>query len=140
MNTQIDIYSKTWNIDQKHFRTVLESHTQHEKAIELFLIQHGVLHSAKVAPETLWSFEDMLFENLSDESFRRVPRGAEHSIAWLIWHLARIEDITMNILTAGRLQVLEAWQPRLQIKAVDAGNNTTLEEVMRITQQEVDVD
>jgi hypothetical protein len=133
MNIQIDTYRKTWNEDQNHFRSVLESHTQHEKAIELFLIQHGVLHSAKVASEVPWSFEDLLFDDLSDEVFRRVPRGAEHSIAWLIWHLARIEDITMNILAAGRPQVLEDWQPKLKISAFDAGNKMLPEGVIELS-------
>jgi hypothetical protein len=134
MKTQIDTYRKTWNKDQKHFRSVLESHTQHEEAIRLFLIQHGVMHSAKVAPEAPWSFEDMLFDDLSNEVFRRVPRNAEHSIAWLVWHLACIEDITMNMLVAGRPQVLGDWQPRLKISAVDAGNLMPPKKVIELSE------
>jgi hypothetical protein len=133
MKTQIDAYRKAWIKDQKHFRSVLESHTQHEEAIRLFMIQHGVMHSAKVAPEAPWSFEDLLFEDLSDDVLRRVPRNEEHSIAWLLWHLARCEDITMNMLAVGRPQVLDDWQTKLKIKAADTGNTMTPEEVIELS-------
>lgn len=135
MNKQIVTYRKTWNKDQKHLREVLESHTQHEKAVELFMTQHGVLHSAQVAPHAPWSFEDLLLQDLPDEIFRRVPPNAEHSIAWLIWHMARCEDITMNILTAGKPQVLlrEDWQRNLKITPTDTGNTMTTAEIVEFS-------
>ncbi len=45
-------------------------------------------------------------------------------MAWLAWHITRIEDITMNLLVAGRPQLFrrDGWQARLKIAAADTGN------------------
>jgi hypothetical protein len=122
-------YRDTWTVNQRALRSALERGDQHAKAIELFMLQQGVLHSAKAAPDAPWSFEDLLLDDLSEDIFRRVPKSEEHSIALLVWHMARCEDITMNILIAGRPQVLEGWQTKLKIAAKDTGNAMSPEEV-----------
>ena len=135
MKEKINTYRKTWNQKQKLFREVIEGGDQHEKAIGLFIIQHGVFHSTRIALEAAWSFEDLLFDGLSEDIFRRIPRGAEHSIAWLMWHLARCEDITMNLLTAGRRQVVNEWQEKLKIKAADTGNAMSADEISELSKK-----
>ncbi len=35
-------------------------------------------------------------EGLSDEQLHFVPEGQSHSIAWVMWHAARIEDLFIN--------------------------------------------
>jgi hypothetical protein len=42
---------------------------------------------------------------LPDEAARYISINGEHSIAWMIWHVACCEDITMSLLVAGGLQV-----------------------------------
>ena len=133
MKTQLKTYRDTWTVNQRALRSALERGDQRDKAIELFMVQQGVLHSSKAAPEAPWSFEDLLLDDIEEGIFRRVPKGAEHSIAWLIWHLARCEDITMNVLIAGRPQVLEDWQGKLKIMAKDTGNAMTPDEVTELS-------
>lgn len=133
MKTPVDTHRKTWNKNQKQLRSLVNNSACHQEAIDLFLIQHGALHSAAVAPEASWSYEDILFEDLPDEVFRRLPPRAEHSIAWLVWHIARCEDITMNILTAGKAQVLDDWQAQLKISAADTGNTMSREEITELS-------
>lgn len=55
---------------------------------------------------------------------RRIPHGDCHSIAWLIWHIARCEDITMNLLVAGAPQILyqEGWLSLTKSPVCDTGN------------------
>jgi hypothetical protein len=55
---------------------------------------------------------------------RTIPRNAEHTIAWMVWHMTRCEDVTMNLLAAGSPQVLlqEGWLDRLKVSAQDTGN------------------
>jgi hypothetical protein len=53
-----------------------------------------------------WSFEDEILDDMTEEQVRRIPQGCEHSVAWCIWHIACIEDVTMNLLVADRPQVL----------------------------------
>lgn len=40
-----------------------------------------------------WSFEDEVWQGLRDAAARRIPLGGEHSIAWLVRHSTRIEDV-----------------------------------------------
>jgi len=97
---------------------------QHDKAIQLFLNQHAMLHSKKIAQTELWSFEDEILNDMPEAQIRRIPQGREHSVAWLIWHIARCEDITMNLLVAGTPQTLQkgGWRRRMKITICDTGN------------------
>ena len=91
---------------QTELRQIMLDPARHDQAIRLFLSQHASLHTAAVAPGQNWSFEDQVFADLPAEAARRLPAGSEHTIAWLIWHMARCEDITLNLLVAGSPQVL----------------------------------
>lgn len=48
---------------------------------------------------------DELWEGMSEVAFRKVHKD-DQSIAWKLWHVTRIEDITMNILIAGEQQIV----------------------------------
>jgi hypothetical protein len=115
---------KNWNKQQTEFRRSLLSFTQYEEALSMFFSQHGALHSAVVDPDTPWYYEDELFCGLSEDQARLILPGSDHSIAWLVWHMARIEDITMNILVVGGEQLFNSgsWDVKLQVSARDAGN------------------
>jgi hypothetical protein len=109
---------------QTELRRIRLSFSQHDKAIQLFLSQHAMLHSAKMAQTESWSFEDEVLSDMPEEQIRRIPRGGDHSVAWLIWHIARCEDITMNLLIAGSPQILhrDNWLEQMQITVCDTGN------------------
>jgi hypothetical protein len=109
---------------QTQLRQIMERFDQHDEAIKLFLNQHAMLHSAKVAQTELWSFEDAVLNDMTEAQFRRIPRNCEHSVAWLIWHIARCEDITMNLLVAGSSQVLNqgGWLERIKTPICHTGN------------------
>ncbi|HZU87393.1 MAG TPA: DinB family protein [Anaerolineaceae bacterium] len=121
----MDPNRKLWNDQQQALRQALSRPAEHARAIELFLAQHAMLHAADVSGSNLYSFDNELWHGLSDEAARRIPPGEEHSIAWMIWHLARIEDVTMNLLLAGQAQLYlqDAWMERLKISFRDTGNS-----------------
>jgi hypothetical protein len=110
----MDPNRKYWNSQQQMLRQALEKPDSHEHAIRLFLDQHAMLHSAPVSESGLHSFEDEVWEGLDEQGFRTIPPKEEHSIAWIFWHLTRIEDITMNRLVAGCPQIYdqEGWAER----------------------------
>lgn len=107
---------KELNPRHKALREALTTGDDAPEAIRLFLELHAILHSRRVAPDSLWSYEDLLLEDLPEDRFRRIPEGEEHSLVWIIWHLSRIEDVTMNLLVAGRDQVFETggWQEKMK--------------------------
>lgn len=120
----MESHRRLWNKRQSEFRRVLLRFDQHQKAIELFLSQHATLHSAKMAQSEAWSFEDDVLEDMTVAQIRRIPRNCDHSVAWLLWHMTRIEDVAMNLLVAGEPQILhrENWLERMKINIRDTGN------------------
>lgn len=120
----VDSYRKLLNKQQTELRKIMMSFDQYDRAIELFLRQHAMLHSAKMAQSGLWSFEDEILNDMTEEQIRCIPRNCEHSVAWCIWHIARIEDVTINILVGGNPQVISQnkWLERMNIKFCDTGN------------------
>jgi len=94
-----------------------------------------MLHSAKMAGSEPWSFEDNVFCDVTEEQIRRIPRTCEHSVAWLMWHIARIEDVAMNLLVAGGPQILhrDNWLERMKITARDTGNATHEADVAKLS-------
>jgi hypothetical protein len=109
---------------QTELYRILMSFSQHEQAMQLFLHQHAMLHSIKMAGTEPWSFEDEVFRDLSEQQVKSIPGNSWHSVAWLVWHMARCEDITMNLLVAGSPQVLNRghWLEQMNITARDTGN------------------
>jgi hypothetical protein len=83
-----------------------------------------MVHSAAMSGLGLWSFEDEIWQGADEKTIRRIPSGGEHSIAWIIWHITRIEDVTMNLLLAGSPQLLnrDGWFTHLQVPFRDTGN------------------
>jgi hypothetical protein len=121
----MDPHHKIWNAQQQELLRALENPRDHDRAIELFMIHHGMVHSSLVTgPSTIWSYEDEVLQNLGEVDLRCIPAGEPHSIAWILWHLARCEDVTMNILIANDTQVLmkDDWQTRIGFDSRETGN------------------
>lgn len=126
----MNLNRKKWNEQQKQLLEAF-NRADYETARLLFLRHHAMVHSAAMSGMGVWSFEDEVLDGISETVFRQIPAGSEHSIAWNIWHIARIEDVTMNLLVAGRQQVYfdGGWYGRLGIPFQDTGNEMTAQEV-----------
>ena len=104
-------------------------------AKELFLAQHGAVQSLAVGGNPA-SAAERAFGGLSDDQMRVRPREDLNSIAWLVWHIARAEDIMVNRVLAGRSQVFDdAWLKRLGITRRDFGIGMSTAEVSDLTRQ-----
>lgn len=64
----------------------------------------------------IWSFENMVGDLTTDQLLER-PGGVGNSIGWLIWHMARTEDVMVNTGIRGTDQVLvsQGWAEKLGI-------------------------
>jgi hypothetical protein len=102
---------------------------------QLFLDQHGAVHSAAVGGNK-GSAAERAFSGLSDEQLRVRPREDLNSLAWLMWHIARAEDIFVNPVMSGRSQVLDdGWAGKLGTARRDFGIGMTSAEVSELTRQ-----
>ena len=126
---------KELNSQQSELRRVMLESDQHEKAIALLLHQHAILHSTKMANAGIWSYEDAILDNLDDAQLRRIPQNDEHSIVWCIWHLARVEDVTMNLLVANTAQVFEEenWLTKMNGSIQHTANAMSKEEILEFS-------
>ena len=99
-NDDYKTFRREWSERQKTLSTLLNQPDQHQQAVELFLQQHTVLHTAQIAQPATWSFADELLDGMSQEQMRQILPNQEQSVVWLLWHMTRIEDVALNMLVA----------------------------------------
>ena len=133
----MDPHRKFWNEQQQTLRKALSRLADSPQAVALFMSQHAMIHAAGMSGSGLWSFEDEVWQGLTDEAARGIPPEFEHSIVWCFWHLTRCEDITMNLLVAGTPQLLlaEGWFERMGVPARDTGNAMRRDEIASFSNQ-----
>lgn len=90
-------------------------------ACQLFLIRHAPVHSEMIN----------IIDKVTDAEARCSPAKDINTIAWLLWHVARGEDIAVNRFVAHRSQLFfeEAWAERLNVPRFDFGVGMTGDEV-----------
>ena len=100
-------------------------------AAEFFLMRHEPLHGAMTAT---------LFEGLSEAQIRARPHGL-NSIAWLLWHVARAEDIGVNRFGVDGREVLDdgGRARRIGLARRDLGTGMTADEVGELSDN-IDID
>lgn len=130
-----DVNRQHWNDQQAILRRWLMKDQDYQKALPIFLSQHAMLHTAKLDARVHWSCQDEVLGGLTPEQMRAMPKGSPHSVAWKIWHIARCEDVTMNLLLAGSPQVLTSgnWLDQLGITCVSVGNEMSSEEIAEMS-------
>jgi hypothetical protein len=81
--------------------------------IDLFLREHAFVHTEAVARAHSVNV-DVFLKGLTDEQLRVRPHGL-NSMAWLFWHVARVEDAFISGLVMQRPQLLDEgrWDARL---------------------------
>jgi hypothetical protein len=102
-------------------------------ARDLLIEEHSAVHSAAVGGNKA-SLAERTFGGLTDDQMRVRPREDLNSLAWLMWHIARAEDIMANLIVNGRDQVFDdGWLPRLKIERRDFGIGMTKPEVSELS-------
>jgi hypothetical protein len=131
----MDALRKQWNEQQQVLRRALGTPGEFQTARDLFFVQHAMVHSGSLSGADGPTFDDRVWCDLQEEAARQIPHGGEHSIAWTIWHAARIEDVTMNVLVAGRPQLWETdgWGQRTQVDLHESGNSMEAYGIARLS-------
>jgi hypothetical protein len=106
--------------------------------LSFFLVQHGQLHSLDVA--TGASYADRVFAGLTDDQMRARPGNGLNSLIWLLWHMARTEDVAVNIVVSDGRQILDdEWTRRMNVPWRTIGTGMTDADVGDLTAR-ADVD
>lgn len=113
-------------------RETIQKPDRLDEAKKLCLEMHSMLHASETSDAKMKTFEDEVWDELDDFSFRTMPTYRDATIAWNIWHMTRIEDITANILIANDMQVIigDCWLAKMNVTVCDTGNAMTDEEMI----------
>lgn len=102
---------------------------------QLFLELHSKLHLSRMT-RTRQNEVDLLLNDLRPHEYSIMPTATDETIAWVLWHIARIEDLTMSILIADGEQLFDSnWQKQLNTPISDTGNALSDNEIMELSQQ-----
>jgi DinB superfamily len=100
---------------------------------DLFLAQHSAMHTVAVGGNKASAAERVL-NGLTEDQMRLRPREDLNSIAWILWHVARAEDIILNPVLTGRDQLFDdTWMKRLGVTRKDFGVGMKSPEVTDLT-------
>ena len=90
-------------------------------AVDFFLLRYETLHRTLL---------DDLLKPLTEAQVRGRPHPGVNTVAWLVWHAARIEDVGVNRFVVDGTQVLDTgWLGRLGVDRRDVGTGMTDAEV-----------
>lgn len=90
-------------------------------AIDFFLVRYEQVHRVLTDPA---------IGRLTDRQLRGRPQPGVNSVAWLLWHMARVEDVGVNRFVVDGAQVLDdGWLGRLGIARRDVGTGMSDAEV-----------
>lgn len=132
---------RRWSEKHAELREVLKQPKDIQAVLDHFLPVHAYVHAAEMSGLKDGSFTDEVWQGITADLARKISAEDEHSFVWIFWHLARIEDITMNLLIGGRPQVIDQddWLKKVNAPFRHAGNDITPGEMTALNEK-VDVD
>ena len=93
----------------------------------LFLLRYDVLYDFYLAG---------IWDTVPPDLMRQRPHPRVNSIAWILWHLTRVEDAGLNRFVMDRSQVLDEgdWMRRMNVPWRHNGGEMTLAGVDELSQ------
>jgi hypothetical protein len=90
-------------------------------ALDFFLARYAQIHRPLADPA---------LQQLSETQLRSRPHPGVNTVVWLLWHMARVEDVGVNRFVVDRPQVFEdGWFAKLGVGRRDVGTGMTDAEV-----------
>ena len=104
-------------------------------ARQIFLERHACVHSKAMHTQGSWKEEDTICSDLTEREFRLRPTADHNSVAWLIWHMARCEDVAINTVLRGSHEILDRdhWLAQMGIPSRHIGTGAPMTEVDEIS-------
>jgi len=97
-------------------------------AIDLFFVRYNVLYD-------FWL--EVIWEDVPEDQMRQRPDPRVNSLAWNLWHMARVEDSALTRFISDRPQVLDEgnWPEKMSLPLRHNGFAMTKDEVEQLSQQ-----
>lgn len=128
---------KEWNENLKKLRVLLKSESNFEQAIGLFVDLHAMVHDSEMSNYNTETFEDEIWCEYSETALTKGLNKKERTAAYGMWHSARIEDITMNLLVADSEQVIDTdnWMKKINSDIYSTGNELDVDEILKFSEK-----
>ena len=118
-----------WNPKQAELKKIITKPDEIKKTKKLLHELHLIVHSSEVY-ENNNSYYDEIVKNINENNFSVMPTSKDVTIAWNLWHITRIEDITTSIFVEDKPQTFNnEWKKKLNSSISDTGNAMTYEEI-----------
>lgn len=106
-----------------------------EVAKEKALRAHELIHDKKLTNSSYDTFQNECLLGLNETSFRQTTSKkyqGYRTLAFIIFHMTRIEDICSNTLISETPQIIfqDNWVKKLNVDRVDTGNSLTRDEML----------
>lgn len=122
---------KAFNENLKHLKSIVKNESKFKEFINLSLYLHSLVHVSKMNASKEKTYEDDLWEGLSDEDAKTAVNNKGRTVVYGTWHSTRIEDITANLLIKNSKQVLnESWIKKINSPITDTGNQFSSEQIL----------
>jgi len=126
-----EVYQK-----QKRLREIVNLEEYFNEFIALVYDIHCYLHSNIVYNQEVNGFGECVWHQLSDRMFYSMPLEKDVTVAWNLWHITRIEDLTMNDLVNSDSEVLnQEWLKRLGTNIKDTGNAMSDQQIINLSME-----
>ena len=127
-------FIKVYDEKIEELRKLTKAAKSFETAMQLALNVHAMTHTGVVSDSLSATYVDELINGLKDHDFIVMPTEKDETIAWHLWHIARIEDIVGNLLIAKQPQIFnEQWMKRMNVSVKDTGNAMSDEEIIKLS-------
>ncbi|MBM5570956.1 MULTISPECIES: hypothetical protein [Deefgea] len=126
---------KEWSAQLQQLRELIKDPAQHLQAIECAQVLHAQVFTSEMSGNVELTFEDQLWNGLTDWAARHGVNSKGRTVVYGIWHCTRIEDITMNLLLADAPQVFHvgSWGQRMNFSLANTGNQLSSAEILQMS-------
>lgn len=124
------IQVKPFNQMIKNLRSIIKIEKQFPEAMLQALYLHSLVHVTKVSDAKQKTYEDELWEGLSDTGATIGINKKGRTVVYGLWHATRIEDITVNLLINNNRQIFDKhWGKKINSSIIDTGNQLSSREI-----------
>ncbi len=126
-----------WSDKLQQLRPIIKKDEYLEESKKLILELHSMVYTSAMSGTNQTTFEDQLWNGVDEDIIRTSVNKKGRTILYGIWHSARIEDITMNLLVAGTDQLFEKdnWLSKINSPIRHTGNSLNADKIRQMSLQ-----
>ena len=122
---------KQFNEAIRYLKSIIKNELKFKDTISQALYLHSLVHVSKMSGSKEQTYEDDLWEGLSEEVAKTAVNKKGRTVVYGIWHSTRIEDITASILIDNSKQILDkSWIKKINSSISDTGNQLSSQEIL----------